>query len=89
MNPSKDGGIPYCIFFLSNMKERKPFCLKHIDQSGRVVLSNGLQEVILHVTQLPAFQSKQVSVGCKDCNGKKRFPLQIQHQLSPCLNSKI
>lgn len=89
MNPSKDGGIPYCIFFMSNMKERKPSCLKHIDPRGRVVLSDGMRTVILHVTQLPAFQSKQVSAGCKDCNGKKWFSLQVQHQLSSCLDSKI
>ena len=89
MNPSKDRGIPYCIFFISNMKERKPSCLKHIDPRGRVVLSDGMHTVILHVTQLPAFQSKQVSAGCKDCNGEKRFPLQIQYQLSSCFDSQI
>ena len=69
------------------MKERKPSRLKPIDPSGRVVLSDGMRNPILHVTQLPAFQSKQVQVGCEDCNGKKWFPLQVQHQLSPCLDS--
>ena len=48
------------------MKERKPSNLKHIDpmMMGRVVLSDGLPEVILHVTQISALQSKQVSAGC-------------------------
>ena len=69
MNPSKDGGILICIFFMSNMKERTPSYLKHIDLRGRVVLSDGMRKIILHVTQIPAFQSKQVSAGCKDCNG--------------------
>ena len=61
MNPSKDGDIRYPIVFECNMKERKPSNLKHIDPlKGRVVLRDGLPEVILHVTQISALQSKQV-----------------------------
>ena len=89
MNPSKDGGIPNCIFFISNMKERTPSCLKHIDPQGRVVLSDGMRKIILHVTQIPAFQSKQVQAGCEDCNGTKWVSLQVQYQLPSCLDSKI
>ena len=60
MNPSKDGGISFSIFFISNMKEREPSNLKPIDPQGRVVLSDGMRNPILHVTQLPALQSKQI-----------------------------
>lgn len=46
MNPSKDGGIRLGNFFMSNMKERRPSCLKHIDPWSRVVLSDGMRNNI-------------------------------------------
>ena len=80
-------------FLLCNMKERTPYLLKTYRpfcyMCGQVVLSDGMRNVILHVTQIPAFQSKQVQSGCEDCNSAKWFSLQVQHQLSYCLDSKI
>ena len=51
------------------MKERTPYLLKTYRpfcyMCGQVVLSDGMRNVILHVTQIPAFQSKQVPAECE------------------------
>lgn len=38
---------------------------------------------------ISAFQSSEVSVGCKDCIGEDWFSLQIQHKLSHHLDTKV
>ena len=65
MNPSKDGGIHFVTFLIVQHEGTQTILLKtYRPNNGRVVLSDGLPEAILHVTQISALQSKQVSVGC-------------------------
>jgi hypothetical protein len=72
------------------MKETQTILLKtYRPNSGRVALSDGLLKSILRVTQVSALQSKEVWAGCQDRSGEKWFPLQVQHQLSSCLDSEV
>jgi len=39
--------------------------------------------------RIQAFQSSKIQLGCKDSNSEDRFSLQIQHQLSHNMDTKI